>query len=62
MGEYRYSATAQRVLFTSGALKGAFARAALNGSDLAIVLPARENEELGMKLSGADIWAVYKKQ
>ena len=61
VGEYKFSATAQRVLFLSGTLKGAFARTVANGADLAIVLPLKENENVGFKLIQADLQAFYKR-
>ncbi len=61
VGEYKFSATAQRVLFTSGLLKGAFARTATNGADPVIILPRKENEALGFKLVQTDLEAFYKK-
>jgi len=62
VGDYKFSATAQRILFLSGTLKGAFARTTTNADGLAIVLPLKENEELGIKLADADIWAFYRKR
>jgi hypothetical protein len=59
-GEYKFSAAAQRVLFVSGPLKGAFAKTVLNGSTPAIILPLKENKEVGFKLA-VDVWAYYKK-
>lgn len=61
IGEYKFSATAQRVLFLKGTLKGAFARTALSGADPVIVLPRKENEAIGFKLIQADLQAFYKK-
>jgi len=61
VGEYKFSATAQRVLFTSGTLKGAFARTVINAGEPAITLPRKENEELGFKLVQTDLQAFYKK-
>ena len=60
-GEYKFSATAQRILFLSGTLKGAFARTVTSGSDTVIVLPRKENEDVGFKLIRADLQAFYKK-
>jgi hypothetical protein len=60
-GEYKFSATAQRILFLSGTLKGAFARTVLSGTEPAIVLPLKENTDLGFKLVQADLQAFYKK-
>lgn len=61
VGEYKFSATAQRILFISGTLRSAFARITLSGTDPAIVLPLKENEEAGFKLVQADLMALYKK-
>jgi hypothetical protein len=61
VGEYKFSTTAQRILFLSGTLKGAFARTVISGTDPAIVLPRKENEELGFKLVQTDLQAFYKK-
>lgn len=61
VGEYKFSATAQRVLFLSGTLKGAFARTITSGSEPAIILPLKENESIGFKLVQADLQAFYKK-
>lgn len=60
VGDYKFSATAQRLLFLSGTLKGAFARTVLTGTEPVIVLPLKENEELGFKLIQADLQAFYK--
>ncbi len=62
VSDYKFSATAQRILFLSGPLKGAYAKIVMNGNSPAIVLPRKENEELGLKLADADVWAFYKKQ
>jgi hypothetical protein len=62
VSNYKFSATAQRVLFLSGPLQGAYARIVVNSGVPAIVLPHKENEELGLKLADADVWAYYKKQ
>lgn len=61
VGEYKFSATAQRILFLSGTLKSAFARTIMSGTDPAIVLPLKENAELGFKLVQTDLQAFYKK-
>ena len=59
-GEYKFSAVAQRILFVSGPLKGAFAKTAITGNTPAISLPLKENKEVGFKLV-VDVWAYYKK-
>jgi hypothetical protein len=61
VGEYKFSATAQRVLFLSGTLKGAFARTVMRGTDPSIVLPRKENADIGFKLIQTDLQAYYKK-
>lgn len=60
-GDYKFSATAQRILFLSGPLKGAFAKTVMNAGNTAIILPLKENVELGFKLANMDVWAYYKK-
>jgi hypothetical protein len=62
VSEYKFSATAQRVLFISGVLKGVFAKTVINGDAPAIVLPKKENEALGHRLADADVWAQFKRQ
>ena len=62
LGEYKFSVTAQRVLFISGPLKGIFAKTVINAGAPAIVLPKKENEALGYRLAEADVWAFYKRQ
>jgi hypothetical protein len=59
-GEYRFSSTAQRIFFTSGPLKSVFAKTALNGKMPAIVIPASENEQLGLHVVTADVWGTHK--
>jgi hypothetical protein len=61
VGEYKFSATAQRILFLSGALKGAFARTVISGGEPAIMLPLKENTDLGFKRIQTDLQAFYKK-
>jgi hypothetical protein len=61
IGDYRFSATAQRILFLSGSLKGVFARTAINAGAVAIILPLKENVELGFKMANTDVVAYYKK-
>src|SRR5687767_1494659 len=45
VGEYRLSVAAQRIFFTSGPLKTAFARVILNNNKAVIVLPAEQNPD-----------------
>jgi hypothetical protein len=51
MGEYRFSVTAQRIFFTSGPLKGAFAKTSIDNNNPVIVFPTSENEHMGLKIS-----------
>jgi hypothetical protein len=60
VGEYKFSATAQRIFFISGPLKTVFAKAVMNANKPAIVLPAAENEQQGSKLATADVVAYFK--
>ena len=59
-GEYRFSVTAQRLFFTSGPLKGIFAKTTRNSNDPAILIPLTENRQLGFKLAIADIICYLK--
>ena len=59
IGEYKYSATAQRIIFISGPLKTVFAKTA-NANNPAIILPLAENEQQGVKLITADVIAYLK--
>lgn len=54
VGEYRFSAAAQRIFFTSGPLKGAFTKVALNNNKAVIIFPLEQNRELGIT---AEVWA-----
>jgi len=60
VGEYKFSATAQRIFFVSGPLKTVFAKTTLNANQPAIVIPAAENEQQGLKLASADVWGYLK--
>ena len=60
VGEYKFSATAQRIIFVSGPLKTVFAKTILNSNTPTIVLPAAENEQQGLKLVSGDILAFLK--
>ena len=53
-GEYKFSAAAQRVFFTSGPLKSAFTKVNLVNGKPVIILPAEENGGLGIT---AEVWA-----
>jgi len=59
-GEYRFSVTAQRIFFTSGPLKGIFAKTTLSNKAPAILIPLTENEQLGLKLASDDIVGLLK--
>lgn len=59
-GEYRFSATAQRVFFTSGPLKGIFAKTVMSKNSPTIFIPLNENQQLGQKLVTADIVGALK--
>ncbi|MBO9682489.1 MAG: hypothetical protein J7502_07475 [Flavisolibacter sp.] len=59
-GDYRFSHTAQRIFFTSGPLKGLFAKTSLNKNSPVIVLPVAENDQIGFKLS-AEVWCYYRR-
>lgn len=60
VGEYKFSATAQRIFFVSGPLKTAFAKTILDAGKPTIVLPAAENEQQGLKLATTDVFAYFK--
>ena len=61
VGEYKFSATAQRIFFVSGPLKTVFAKTALNAQRPSIVIPAAENEQLGLKITSHDVVASLRK-
>jgi hypothetical protein len=54
-GDYRFSVTAQRVFFTSGPLKGIYAKTQLVNNSPGIFIPLNENQQLGFKLATGDI-------
>lgn len=56
VGEYRFSKAAQRILFTSGPLRAAFAKVTRLGKKPAIELPRTENYH--QQLASADVVAV----
>jgi len=60
IGEYKFSATAQRIIFISGPLKTAFAKTLLTSDKPTIILPLAENEQQGLKLVTADVIAYFK--
>lgn len=62
VGEYRFSATSQRVFFTSGPLKGVFARTMLQRNVPVIVLPHSENQHLATLSGGSDVVGIFKNQ
>ena len=49
IGEYKFSIIAQRVFFTSGPLKNIFAKTSLYNNSPAIVVPAAENAQAGVR-------------
>ena len=59
IGEYKFSVSAQRVFFTSGPMKGLFARTSLDNNIPAIVLPVSENEQFGLKLP-SEVWCYHR--
>ena len=54
VGDYKFSVAAQRIFFTSGPLKSAFTKVALDGGKPVIILPKEENGSLGLT---SEIWA-----
>lgn len=54
VGDYRFSAAAQRIFFTSGPLKGAYTKVALTNNKAVIIFPIEQNRELGIT---AEVWA-----
>jgi hypothetical protein len=59
-GDYRFSAAAQKVFFTSGPLKGAVAKTSVQSNKPVILLPVAENQNIGLSLATSDIVAVLK--
>lgn len=59
-GEYRFSITAQRIFFTSGPLKGIYAKAIITNTSPAILIPVAENQQIGIRIVTADILGYYK--
>jgi hypothetical protein len=60
IGEYKFSATAQRIFFVSGPLKTVFAKTVLNNDKPTIILPVAENEQQGLKLATVDVIAYFR--
>lgn len=58
VGEYRFSKAAQRILFTSGPLRAAFAKVKKQGQQPMIELPLAENYH--QPLAASDVVAVLK--
>lgn len=58
VGEYRFSVTAQRIFFTSGPLKNAFAKTSVDNNNPVIVFPASENIH-GLKIS-SEVWGYFR--
>jgi len=48
-GDYKFSVAAQRIFFTSGPLKSAYTKVALESGKPMIILPVEENGSLGLK-------------
>jgi hypothetical protein len=61
IGEYKFSATAQRIFFLSGPLKTVYAKTLTTGNQPSIILPLSENSRQGIELVGTDVLAVLKK-
>ncbi|MCU7551706.1 hypothetical protein OCK74_21475 [Chitinophagaceae bacterium LB-8] len=61
IGEYRFSATAQRIFFLSGPLKTVYAKTLTTGNQPSIILPLSENSRQGVDMVGTDVLAVLKK-
>src|SRR5215213_3289073 len=59
VGEYKFSATAQRIIFISGPLKTVYAKTAVYANKPSILLPLAENEQQGVKLLTADVVAYF---
>ena len=60
VGEYRFSVAAQRIFFTSGPLKGVYAKAQLINNSPGILIPMNENQQLGFKLAPGDIVGKFR--
>lgn len=58
VGEYRFSVTAQRIFFTSGPLKNAFAKTSTDNNNPVIVFPPSENMH-GLKIS-SEVWGYFR--
>jgi hypothetical protein len=58
VGEYRFSVTAQRIFFTSGPLKNAFAKTSVDNNNPVIVFPTSENIH-GLKIS-SEVWGYFR--
>ena len=59
-GEYRFSVAAQRIFFTSGPLKGIYAKAQMISNSPGILIPMNENQQLGFKLAPGDIVGKFR--
>ena len=60
IGEYRLSVAAQRIFFTSGPLKGVYAKVQLMNNSPGILIPMNENQQLGFKLAPGDIVGKFR--
>lgn len=59
--EGRYEVVGDRIKFEGGPLDGAYAVVKQSSGEPAIVLPRKENENLGKKFAVSDIWAYRRK-
>ncbi|HVK96982.1 MAG TPA: hypothetical protein VM368_04150 [Flavisolibacter sp.] len=57
IGDYKFSVSAQRIIFTSGPLKGVYATTVHKDNVPIIVLPVAENAALNLS---SEVWAYYK--
>lgn len=60
-GAYSVDEGTKRIAFEGGGLEGAYAVVKQSGGEPAIVLPHKENEELGKEFAIGDIWACRRK-
>ena len=57
----RYEITGQRIAFTGAGLDGAYAVIRESSGQKVIVIPHKENEDIGKEFAIGDIWAYRKK-
>ncbi|HEV7251718.1 MAG TPA: hypothetical protein VGN97_01265 [Mesorhizobium sp.] len=60
-GQYSVDEGTKRITFEGGALDGAYALVKQSSGEPAIVIPHKENEELGKEFAISDIWAYRRK-